>query len=417
MVNKTIKNEAEPIAMVNQLNNKRILISGASIAGPALAYWLNQYGFTVTVVEQSKVMRTGGYKIDTRGKCIEVLKAMRLYEQVQKYNVHTELAIFVDDEGKTVTEMPATELGMREQDDIELLRGDLSNILYEATQDTCEYLFGDSVKTINQLENEIEVEFVKGQPRTFDLLIGADGIHSNVRSLVFGAEQQFLYDLGHYYYGIYSVKNYLHLANKELFYSKENKQLNLSSTNLNENFKVIHLFQDLHFKFDYRNIDQQKAVLMKHYENQKWETPVLLNAMQHAPDFYFDAAKQVRMPAWSKGRVALIGDSAYSPALTSGQGSSIAIVGAYVLAGELFAAKGNYQTAFDSYERQMRPYIQLNQELGETVMHFILPNTNSWLNRWMDKLKSFCLPKNYAIKKLREQFHRAANGIKLKQYG
>lgn len=403
--------------MANQLNNKRILISGASIAGPALAFWLQRYGFTVTIVELSPLIRTGGYKIDTRGKCIEVLKAMGLYEQVQKYNVHTETAVFMDDEGKTISEIPAAELGMREQDDVELLRGDLSQILYNATKDKCEYIFGDSIKSVNQLEHEIEITFVKGPSRTFALLIGADGIHSNVRSLVFGNEQQFLYDLGHYYYGIYSVKNYLNLANKEVFYSKDNRQINLSSTNINDDFKVIHLFQDSHFKFNYRNIEQQKALLKEHYQKEQWETPTLLNAMEHADDFYFDAAQQVRMTTWSKGRVSLIGDAAYSPALTSGQGSSIAIVGAYILAGELFAANGNYKTAFVSYEQQMRHYVTLNQALGVTVMDFILPSAKSRVSRWMNKLKSLFLPQNYTIKKLRKQFHKAANGIRLKQYG
>lgn len=403
--------------MAIPFKNKRVLISGASVAGPTLAFWLHQYGFTVTIVEQSPVMRTGGYKIDARGKCVDVLKAMGLYEQVLIYNVNTKTAIFVDDKGNTISEMPATELGMREQDDVELLKGDLSNILYEATRDTCEYIFGNSIQSINQLENEIEIDFVEGSPRRFDLLIGADGIHSNVRSLVFGNEQHFLYDLGHYYYGIYSVKNYLCLANKEVFYTKNDKQINLSSTNIKDDVKVIHLFHDPDFEFNYRDIEQQKKILIKHYQNEKWETPTLLSVMEHAADFYFDAAQQVRMPSWSKGRVGLIGDAAYSPALTSGQGSSIAIVGAYVLAGELFAANGNYKTAFASYEQQMRPYVALNQALGKKVMHFILPKTDSSISRWINKLKSFVTPQDYVIKKLRQQFQRAANGILLKHYG
>ncbi|MBL7479219.1 FAD-dependent monooxygenase [Legionella bononiensis] len=398
------------------LKNTRILISGASIAGPALAYWLQRYGFTVTVIEQSPQLRTGGYKVDTRGTCIDVLKSMGIYEQVKKFHVHTKSAIFVDDEGNTVMEMPATELGMREKEDIELLRGDLSNLLYEASRDNCDYIFGDSIKSISQTGDEIEVQLVHGQPRTFDLLVGADGIHSNVRSLIFGDEQNFLYDLGHYYYGIYSVENYLNFANEEVFYSKNNKQINLSFTNKHDAFKVIYLFQDTQLMFNYRDVEQHKETLIKQYQNGKWETPALLKAMDSASDFYFDAVRQVRMQSWSKGRVVLVGDAAYSPALTSGQGSSIAIVGAYVLAGELFAAGGNYETAFRSYEQLMSNYVKLNQALGETVMQFILPKNTSRISGWINKLKSWVLPKDYAIKKLRQQFLMASNGIKLKDY-
>ncbi len=401
--------------MAINLENKQILISGASVAGPALAYWLHYYGFNVTVIERSPSLRLGGYKIDTRGKCIAVLKAMGLYEKVQQHNVHTELAIFVNDEGNIVSQVPANELGMRDKEDVELLRGDLSSILYEATHDNCEYIFNDSIKSIHQNEQGIEVHFMHGTPRKFDLVIGADGIHSNVRSLVFGDESKFLYDLGRYYYAIYTVENHLRLSGQEIFYSKDHKQINLSSTKINENVKVIYIFRDTDFIFNYQDIKQQKATLLKNYAHLKWETPTLLKAMDNASDFYFDAVQQVRMNKRYKNRVALIGDAAYSPALTSGQGSSAAIVGAYVLAGELFAARGNYKVAFANYNNEMKRYIIANQKLGETVMHFLIPKNKSSLQLLLGKIQSWifrCDP----IKKLRKKFHRASNGISLKKY-
>ncbi|PWY56722.1 FAD-dependent oxidoreductase [Legionella qingyii] len=402
--------------MPNLIKNKTILISGASIAGPALAYWLHHYGFTVTLVEQAPKFREGGYKVDARGICIDVLKKMGLYEKIQEKNVHTKTAIFMDDEGAITSEISADELGMRQPQDVELLRGDLSKILYDATRDECEYIFNTSIKSIKLNKDDVEVEFNNNMIRSFDLVIGADGIHSNVRSLVFGEESQYSHDFGNYFYAIYSIENYLKLANKELFYSIENKQVNLSSTQAENNITVIYLFQDKNYAYNYKEVDKQKAVVIKNYANAKWEVPHLLKEMDKANDFYFDVAKQIHMQQWFKDRVALIGDAAYSPALTSGQGSSVAIVGAYVLAGELYAAAGDYEKAFTSYQNKMQKYIKINQEIGEAVINFILPKPKNIFQQVYDKIKSVLLPKDYTIKQLRKKFYKASNGITLSQY-
>jgi 2-polyprenyl-6-methoxyphenol hydroxylase-like FAD-dependent oxidoreductase len=205
------------------LENKHVLISGASIAGPALAFWLHHYGSTVTIVEQAPILRIGGYKVDIRGKAVDVVKAMGLYEKICDCKVDMKTAIFVNEDGKKIAEMTADFLGMKEGDDIELLRGDLSRILYEATCNNCEYIFNDSIKSVRQDDQGIEVDFASGSSRKFDLLVGADGFHSNVRSLIFGDESNFSYDLGGYYFAICTIENCLDLHRSEIFYSKINK--------------------------------------------------------------------------------------------------------------------------------------------------------------------------------------------------
>ena len=185
------------------------MISGASIAGRALGYWLQLYGFAVTIVEQAPALRTGGYKIDIRGKAIDVVKKMGLYEEARKFNIVMLGGSLLDEKGRLIEQIPAEHMGMHVGDDLELLRSDLGRVLYHATDNCCEYLFGDSIRSVEQNSDEIRVEFATGQVRRFDILIGADGIHPNVRSLVFGNESLFSHNLGDYYVAICSIETEL----------------------------------------------------------------------------------------------------------------------------------------------------------------------------------------------------------------
>jgi 2-polyprenyl-6-methoxyphenol hydroxylase-like FAD-dependent oxidoreductase len=308
-------------------------------------------------------------------------------------------------------------MGIRQGDDMEIMRGDLADIFYRATVEGCEYIFGDSIRSIEEVANGVTVYFEHGQPRVFDLVIGADGLHSNVRSLVFGDESQFIKDLGGFYFSIFSVPNSLRLDRWELFYVKVNRVTNLYSIRNGKDAKALFVFNAADLVYDSRDQQAQKAILRKVYGGLKWEVPALLSAMEAASDFYLDAINQIKMPTWHRGRCMLLGDAACAPSLASGQGTSMAIVGAYVLAGELFAAHGDHRVAFPAYESAVRGFMEKNQKLGEHVQQMV-PGSGFELKMQAMLLKFLpYLPfTNRVIKKIIKRTYAAANAILLKDY-
>lgn len=379
------------------MKNQRVLISGASIAGPALGYWLQRYGFDVTIVETSPSLRKGGYKIDVRGIAVEVLKKMELYTEAYKHRIVMQGGTFLDENGLTVHEIPPEHMGMHVGDDIELWREDLSKVLYDATSNSCEYIFNNSIKSI---KSNLLLEFTRGDSRQFDLLIGADGIHSNVRSLVFGEESLYSHNLGDYFVAICSIETELQLDHHEMFYSKKDMLLNLYCVP-GQKAKALFVFRAPGLTYDYKDVKQQKEIVSSIYSDAEWETPKILKSMNLASEFYFDEVKQIRMDKWFKDRVIVIGDAAYSPCLASGQGTSMALVGAYLLAGELFLANGDYATAFPKYEKAMKPFVDMNQRLGEAIIEHMIPKGK--VEPWLGD-------------SILDQIQSAANCIPLKEY-
>lgn len=355
------------------MKNKRVLISGASIAGPALGYWLQHYGFEVTIVELAPTPRKGGYKIDIRGKAVEVTKRMGLYEKARAQSIVMQKGTILNEKGEIIDEIAGEYMGMHVGDDIELWREDLNNILYTATSKCCEYLFSNSIKSVAQNKDEVTVEFISGQSRQFDILVGADGVHSNVRSQVFGDESHFSHNLGDYFVAICSVKTSLELDRHEIFYSKIDKLFNIYCTKAGEDAKELFVFRAPGLTYDYKDVKQQKEIVSRIYSDAEWEIPAMLKAMNQSSDFYFDEVKQIRMSKWFKERTIVIGDAAFSPSLASGQGTGLALVGAYVLAGELMLANGDYKAAFTEYEKEMRSFVDVNQKLGELIIEHMVP--------------------------------------------
>lgn len=383
------------------MKNKRVLISGASIAGPALGYWLQRYGFEVTIVELAPTPRIGGYKIDIRGKAVEVVKKMGLYEKARQLSIVMLSGTILDEKGKVIDEIAGEYMGMHVGDDIELWREDLNHVLYDATFKSCEYIFNNSIKSITQNNNEITVEFLSGQSRQFDILVGADGIHSNVRSLVFGDESLFSHNLGDYFVAICSVKTNLNLDRHEIFYSKIDKLFNIYCTKAGEDAKELFVFRAPGLTYDYKNVKEQKEIVSKIYSDAEWEIPNMLKAMNQSSDFYFDEVKQIRMDKWFKDRTIVIGDAAFSPCLASGQGTGLALVGAYVLAGELMLADGDYSTAFAEFEKEMRPFVDVNQKVGELIIEHMVPKEK--VKPWIGA-------------SILDEIQFAANNIHLKNY-
>ena len=401
------------------MKTRTILISGSGIAGPALAYWLNRYGYSPTIVERAPEPRYGGYKIDIRGAAVDVVAHMGILPDIRGAATGVRGASYVDAGGKRVADMDGDLFGGRESGDAEIMRGDLTGILYEATRHNVEYIFEDSIAAISQEGEGVRVAFQYGEPRTFDLVIGADGLHSNVRSLAFGDESRFLSDLG-YYVSIFTFPNYLKLDRWELVHAAPGRTVNVYSTRSYSDARALFMFASTPMRFARRDVKQHKQLLAEAFEGVGWEAPRLLDAMWKAQDFYFDSLSQVHMERWSNGRVGLVGDAAYAASPASGQGTSLALVGAYVLAGELAAAGGDHRTAFARYEAEMRGFVEQNQALAPSnVKGMVLGSrTQIWMQTQMLRLLPH-LPgtwRDAITGRVAGAIHKAATAITLKDY-
>jgi len=354
-------------------DNRRILISGASVAGPALAWWLARHGFSPTVVERAPHLRGGGYAVDFRGPAhLSVLEKMGLLDRIRERQTHLAATTYVGEDGTPTASMPAGIFA----GDVEILRGDLGQILYEATRDDTEYLFGDSITGLAQDGDGVHVTFGRAAARTFDLVIGADGLHSNVRGLAFAGHQAAVHDLG-LYVSIFSVPDSYGLDRAGLLYSVPGKTAAVFGTPRAGEAVAQFFFtapDGGSIEYDYRDVRQQQEILAGVFEGVGWHVPALLRQMPAAADFYFDSVSQVRMDRWSAGRVALIGDAGYA-AGPGGNGTGTAVVAAYVLAGELAAAGGDHRVAFDRYERLLRPYVARGQKQARGGRDFLAPAT------------------------------------------
>ncbi|MFI7104792.1 FAD-dependent monooxygenase [Nonomuraea sp. NPDC050227] len=338
----------------------KVLVSGASVGGPVLAHWLRRRGFEVTLVERAPRPRKGGQAVDLRGAALVVADRMGILEQVRAARTTMRGMSMVDGDGNEI--MRSTEEtisgGRLDSPDVEIARDDLTAIVGAVTD--APFRYGDSIAALAQDGDGVDVTFDSGVRERYDHVIGADGLHSNVRRLVFGPEQRFLRHLG-MYVSIYTADNFLGLDHWQLWHREGEAGFGLFSDREPAVMKVNMGFAAGPIDYDHRDVEQQKRLVQEHCSGLRWEAPKLLAAMWQADDFYFDAMAQVEMDRWSQGRVALIGDAAHCPSPLSGQGTSLALVGAYVLAEELGqAAEG----AFDRYERRMRPYVALNQALA-----------------------------------------------------
>lgn len=353
----------------NTSTARTVLISGASVAGPALAYWLRRHGFVPTVVERAEAVREGGYAVDFRGEALDVLDRMGLLEQIRELDTEMGDAAMVDAEGHTYATLPAVIFA----GDLEVLKGDLTRMLYEATRDDVEYVFGDSIAGLAEDAHGVDVTFERGAPRRFDLVVGADGLHSPTRALAFGPEEQFVRHLG-IYTAIFSLDNYLGLKNTGRLYTAPGRAANIFTARSNTEARAAFHIAAEHLAYDRHDRAVQQGIIAEHFAADGWEIPRLLREMAGADDFFFDANAQVRMDTWAKGRVVLLGDAGYCAGPTSGRGTSQALIGAYVLAGELAAAGGDHTTAFAAYERGMRGYVTEHQALGrEGAERFFMP--------------------------------------------
>ncbi|MBZ9751537.1 FAD-dependent monooxygenase [Deinococcus sp. HMF7604] len=357
-----------------------VLIAGASIAGPALAYWLHRYGWDVTVVERAPTLRTGGHNVDLRGPGREVIRRMGLEAAVRAASTGEVGTRFIGQDGQVVAEFP-----VRPGDDdsataeLEILRGDLAQLLYDATAQDVTYRFGDRIQALHDEGQQVAVTFEHGPAQTFDLVVAADGLHSKTRHLMFGDEPQ--------------VKP---VGQTMLFLTipRQASDVNWWQWYTTTHGRAVHLRPDrygtiralLSYTSGKANAphpseEEQQHLFQQKFRDAGWEANRVLDGLQQADDWYFDVLAQVKAPRWSQGRRAMVGDAAYCASPISGMGTSLALTGAYVLAGEV-AAHVDVRDGLKAYERLMRPYVEQAQRLPPGTPRLANPETRLGVAAW-----------------------------------
>jgi 2-polyprenyl-6-methoxyphenol hydroxylase-like FAD-dependent oxidoreductase len=372
-----------------------VLISGAGIAGPALAFWLNKSGYRVTIVELADDIRPGGQTVDLRGAGGEVVQRMGLIDKIRARSLDQRGVAWIKSDGHRRAEMPVTAFnGNGLVSKLEILRGDLVDVLYQETKGQTEYRFDTRITELSQSDDAVEATLTDGTKLSIDLVVGADGPHSAVRRLVFGPEEQFVKPLGGYN-AWFTAPDTVGLDGWYLMYQAPGLNASMRPSHDPVLAKAGLAFRSQPVAYDRRNADEQRALLTRHFAGAGWQCEALLSAAAESDDFYFDAFAQVHMPTISQGRVTLAGDAGYCASPLSGMGTSLALVGAYVLAGELgpagaFDANG-IQAALQRYESVMRPYIDRCQDLPNGIDGY-LPKSDTdiaitaqvmkWMQRW-----------------------------------
>lgn len=350
------------------MSDPKILVSGASVSGLTVAYWLCRYGFEVTIVERAPQLRPGGQALDVRGAAaVEVANRMGILGTIRAQSTKLAGMSMVDFTGKETFRSEEQSLtgGRFDGASVEILRDHLVDVLYQAVGHQAEFIFDDSIASLEQDDDGVDVSFVTGLQRRFDLIIGADGARSNVRRLVFGPDERFLHYLGSYI-AVFAIPNFLGLDHWQVFCQNDDRGGGLLAMAKDAPARTyIGFGAPEPLDYDYRDVAAQKALLTERLAGAGWEFPRILAYMQDAPDFYFDSINQVRMQRWSDGRVALLGDAGYAVSLSTGQGTAVAMVAAYVLAGELAANRDAPQEGMQRYERELRDYVRRNQALAD----------------------------------------------------
>jgi 2-polyprenyl-6-methoxyphenol hydroxylase-like FAD-dependent oxidoreductase len=355
---------------------RNVLISGAGIAGPTLAYWLLRRGFTPTIVEEAPSPRAGGYVIDFWGLGWEVAERMGLTPVLLRDGYRMKELRLVNSSDQPVARLDVDVFRAAVEDRfISIHRGDLARGIYSLIDGKVETIFGDSIAAIQQDPDGVDVSFEHSAPRRFDMVVGADGLHSNVRKRVFGDERRFERYLG-YYAASFNSPNYpVRDQGVYVSYALPGRQLGRYALRDGRTTFFFTFIGPPHPYQERMDNPGQKAALRQAFGGAGWECPAILDAMESSNDLFFDAVSQVRMDRWSHGRVGLLGDACSCPSLLAGQGSALAMAGAYVLAAELEAAGGDYAIAFENYQQRFKPFMDGKQEGAVRSAGWFAPRT------------------------------------------
>lgn len=358
------------------MNAKSVLISGAGIAGPTLAYWLLRHGFEPVLLERASHFREGGYMIDFWGVGYDVAERMELIQQLREAGYLIDRVKFVDERGRTRSEFGAKKLRRALGDRFfSLPRGDLARTIFDTVAENIETIFGDSVTAIHEDPDGLDVQFKHSRARRFGLVIGGDGLHSAVRQIVWEEEKDFEKYLG-YYCASFITTNYPH-REEEAYTSYSELGRSISRYALRGGRTAfLFIFASEQPLSQSPDLASAKAILQSTFKHDRWiEVPEILNRLETCDDLYFDSVSQIRMPSWSTGRVALVGDAACCPSLLAGEGAGFALAGAYLLAGELKRADGDHVLAYRAYEQRFRSFIERKQQSAQQFATSFTPKT------------------------------------------
>ncbi len=354
----------------------RVLISGIGIAGPTLAYWLAVHGFEITLVERAPRLRGGGYMIDFWGTGFDVAERMGLLPAIKRDGYNIKQFRLVNAGGKHIGGFNVDAFRTATKGRyLSIARSDLARNIYQKIQDRCEMIFGDSIAGIKEDAAGVEVDFEHATPRRFDIVIGADGLHSRVRKLVFGNENSFEKFLG-FSVAAFEAGGY-QPRNDDIYvsFSPPGKQIGRISLRHDRTLFLFVFLDERGNSIDPYDTMANKKILRAQFGGLGWECPEILAAMESCDELYFDSVSQIRLDSWSRGRVALVGDAAFCPSLLAGQGSALAMAAAYVLAGELGKPNTTPQEAFKRYETLLRPFIVEKQTAAEKFAGSFVPKT------------------------------------------
>jgi 2-polyprenyl-6-methoxyphenol hydroxylase-like FAD-dependent oxidoreductase len=373
--------------------NPSALISGIGIAGPTLAFWLEENGFKTTLVERAASPREGGYVIDFWGVGYDVAERMGILPDLKALGYDVEEVRFVDCNGRRVGGFKAKIFkSLTNGRYVSLPRGDLASLLYRKIEGRCETIFADTVTEVEQDEQGVNVTFEHSKPRRFDLLIGAGGLHSVVRKLVFGPEEHFRRFLG-YTAAAFEVKGYQPRdEGVYVTYATPGKQVARFAMRNDRTVFLLVFTTDQPLQSERFDRRSQKQLLHEHFDQEGWECARILAALDACEEVYLDEVTQIHVNSWSQGRVALVGDAAFCPSLLAGQGSALAMMAAYVLAGELSKRKAKPEAAFEHYARFLRYFILEKQAAAEQFASSFIPRTQFDLFMRNQITKAFSIP-------------------------
>jgi 2-polyprenyl-6-methoxyphenol hydroxylase-like FAD-dependent oxidoreductase len=353
--------------------SRTVLISGAGIAGCTLTYWMARNGWSVTVMERGASLRTSGSPVDVRGPAAHVAERMNIASQLRDARIRLDGMTLLDSAGRRVARVDIGTLrSLLASHDTEIARGDLALILHAASADRAEYVFGDSIRALVQDDNGVDVTFERSRARRFDLVVGADGMHSTVRRLMYGADHEFVVHAGLYAATVALPRGCD--AGREMFLLRTPGRLvALHPCQGNPLAYFVYWHPELP-EFDYRNIDQHKRLLEIAFAGLGWRVPEFVAASRAASDMYFDQVARVHVPDWSRGRIALLGDAASCVSLF-GDGSTLAMAGAYQLAAALAEFPADPQRAFNNYQAIHGKLVSSKQKFMAFAASNIVPKS------------------------------------------